>query len=56
MPSTQAFLRSDLFTSAKTSTAISARHPLVTDALVEASLNPKVRGPEFDPSATVDAT
>jgi hypothetical protein len=47
--------RSDLFVSAKTSTAIPARHALVRDALVQASLDPQVRSLEFIPTATVDA-
>jgi hypothetical protein len=52
----QAAPRSDLFISAKTTTAIPARHPLVRDALVQASLDPQVRTLAFVPTATVDAT
>jgi hypothetical protein len=55
MLSSHASPRSDLFVSAKTSTAIPARHPLVRDALVQASLDPQVRSLEFAPSATFDA-
>jgi hypothetical protein len=47
--------RSDLFISSKTSTAIPARHALVRDALVQATLDPQVRSLEFIPSASVDA-
>jgi hypothetical protein len=53
MLSTQAAHRADLFISAKTSTAIPARHPLVRDALVQASLDPQVRLLEFVPTAAV---
>ncbi|ABE62184.1 hypothetical protein Nham_1360 [Nitrobacter hamburgensis X14] len=49
-------IRPHLFVSAKTSTAIPARHPLVRDALVQASLDPQVRSLEFVPSAAVGAT
>jgi hypothetical protein len=52
---TQASPRSYLFVSAKTSTAIPARHALVRDALVEATLDPQVRALEFVPSAIVEA-
>jgi hypothetical protein len=45
--------RSDLFISAKTTTAIPARHPLVRNALIQASLDPKVRALAFVPTATV---
>ena len=48
--------RADLFISSKTSTAIPARHPLVRDALVQASLDPQVRLLEYVPTATVEAT
>jgi len=48
--------RADLFISAKTSTAIPARHPAVRDALVQASLDPQVRSLDFIASATVEAT
>jgi hypothetical protein len=34
---------SDLFVSAKTATAIPARHPALRDALIQASLDPQVR-------------
>jgi hypothetical protein len=47
--------RADLFISAKTSTAIPAPHPLVRDALVQASLDPQVRALEFVPTAMVGA-
>jgi hypothetical protein len=47
--------RADLFVSAKTSTAIPARHPLVRDALVQSSLDPQVRSLEFIQTATVEA-
>jgi hypothetical protein len=53
MLSTQAALRTDLFISAKTSTAIPARHPLVRDALVQASLDPRVRSLDYISSAPV---
>ncbi|ABE37259.1 conserved hypothetical protein [Rhodopseudomonas palustris BisB5] len=46
----------DLFVSAKSTTAIPARHPLVRDALIQASLDPQVRSLEFVPAATVGAT
>jgi hypothetical protein len=45
--------RTDLFISSKTSTAIPARHALVRDALVQATLDPQVRSLEFIPTATV---
>ena len=48
--------RSDLFISAKTSTAVPARVPLVREALVQATLDPQVRSLDFVPTATVDAT
>lgn len=48
-------VRNEQFISAKTSTAIPARHPLVRDALVQASLDPQVRSLAFIPTATVDA-
>jgi hypothetical protein len=48
--------RSDLFISAKTSTAIPARHPIVRHALVQAALDPQVRSLDFIPSASVEAT
>jgi hypothetical protein len=47
--------RADLFISAKTTTAIPALHPLVRDALVQASLDPQVRALEFVPTAMVEA-
>jgi hypothetical protein len=47
--------RPDLFVSAKTTTAIPARHPLVRDALVQASVDPQVRALEFVPMAIVGA-
>lgn len=53
---TQVQSRPHLFISAKTSTAIPARHPLVRDALVQASLDPQVRAIDYLPSTTVDAT
>jgi hypothetical protein len=53
MLSTQIGIRADLFISAKTSTAIPARHPLVLDALVQTTLDPQVRALEFIPTATV---
>jgi hypothetical protein len=56
MLSTQAAHRADLFISAKTTTAIPARHPLVRHALVQTTLDPQVRALEFVPKATVDAT
>jgi len=42
-----------LFVSAKTRTAIPARHDLVREALVQASLDPVVRAIEFVPAARV---
>jgi hypothetical protein len=48
--------RADLFISSKTSTAIPARHALVRDALVQATLDPQVRSLEFVPTAVVGAT
>jgi hypothetical protein len=48
--------QSHLFVSAKTRTAIPAPHPLVRDAMVQASLDPQVRTLEFVPTASVDAT
>jgi hypothetical protein len=53
MLSTQAALRTDLFISAKTSTVIPARHPLVRDALVQASLDPRVRSLDYISSTPV---
>ena len=44
-----------LFISAKTSTAVPARHLLVRDALVEASLDPTVRSIDYIASARVAA-
>jgi hypothetical protein len=44
-----------LFLSAKTSTAIPARNPLVRDALVAASLDPAVRSIDYIASARVAA-
>lgn len=52
----QAAPRADLFISAKTTTAVPARHPLVRDALVQASLDPQVRTLEFVQSTVVNAT
>lgn len=52
----QAAPRADLFISAKTTTAIPARHTLIRDALVQASLDPQVRSLEFVPAATVETT
>jgi hypothetical protein len=48
--------RTDLFISAKTSTAIPARNALVRDALIQFSLDPQVRAIEFIPTTAVDAT
>jgi hypothetical protein len=45
--------RADLFISAKTATAIPARHPLVRGAMVQAPLDPQVRALEFVSTATV---
>ena len=45
--------RPDLFLSAKTSTAIPARCGLLREALVQASLDPKVRSIEYVASAVV---
>jgi hypothetical protein len=56
MLSTQIANRTDLFISAKTTTAIPARHPLVLDALVQTTLDPQVRALEFIPTATVGAS
>jgi hypothetical protein len=56
MPCIQTAARSDLFVSAKTSSGIPARHPLIRDALVQASLDPQVRALEFVPSAIVETT
>jgi hypothetical protein len=52
----QAAPRADLFISAKTSTALPARHPIFRQALVQASLDPQVRSLDFLHSATVEAT
>lgn len=46
-------LRSDLFISAKTSTAIPARHPALRDALIQASLDPQVRSIAYVASTSV---
>jgi hypothetical protein len=56
MLSTQIANRADLFISAKTTTAIPARHPLVLDALVQTTLDPQVRALEFIPTAKVGAS
>jgi hypothetical protein len=56
MPYIQTAARSDLFVFAKTSSGIPARHPLIRDALVQASLDPQVRALEFVPSAIVETT
>ncbi|MBR0728601.1 hypothetical protein JQ582_04745 [Bradyrhizobium japonicum] len=42
-----------LFVSAKTATAIPARHPALRDALIQASLDPSVRSIAYIPSACV---
>jgi hypothetical protein len=52
----QAAPRSDLFISAKTSTAIPVRVPVVRDAMVQASLDPQVRSLDFIQTANVAAT
>lgn len=46
--------RFDLFTSAKTARAIPARHPALREALVQASLDPKVRSIAYQAKALVD--
>jgi hypothetical protein len=46
-------LRSDLFISAKTSTAIPARHPALRNALIQASLDPQVRSIAYVASTSV---
>jgi hypothetical protein len=46
-------LRSDLFISAKTSTAIPARHPALRNALIQASLDPRVRSIAYVASTSV---
>jgi hypothetical protein len=43
----------DLFVSAKTATAIPARHPALRDALIQASLDPQVRSIAYAASAHV---
>jgi hypothetical protein len=43
----------DLFVSAKTATAIPARHPALRDALIQASLDPQVRSISYLASACV---
>ena len=48
--------RADLFISAKTATAIPARHPLLRDALVQASLDPQIRSLDFIQTTTVGTT
>jgi hypothetical protein len=45
--------RADLFVSAKTATAIPARHPALRDALIRASLDPQVRSISYVASACV---
>jgi len=45
--------RPDLFVSAKTATAIPARHPALRDALIQASLDPQVRSISYVASACV---
>jgi hypothetical protein len=52
----QAPRRSDLFISAKTSTAVPARITVVREALIQATLDPQVRSLDFVPTATVEAT
>jgi hypothetical protein len=52
----QAAPRADLFISAKTSTAIPARHPIVRQALIQTTLDPQVRSLDFIPTAAVEAT
>jgi len=44
---------SDLFVSAKTATAIPARHPALRDALIQASLDPQVRSIAYVASTSV---
>ncbi len=46
-------VRHDLFVSAKTTTAIPARHPALRDALVQASLDPQVRSIGYVAAAVV---
>jgi hypothetical protein len=46
-------VRSDLFVSAKTITAIPARHPALRDALIQASLDPQVRSIGYVASAVI---
>ncbi|UPJ53408.1 hypothetical protein IVB30_20085 [Bradyrhizobium sp. 200] len=45
----------DLFVSAKTRTAVPARHPLLRDALAQASLDPQVRSINYVPSTQVES-
>ncbi len=45
--------RPDLFVSAKTATAIPARHPALREGLIQASLDPQVRSISFIASALV---
>jgi hypothetical protein len=53
MLSPHSSVRSDLFISAKTSTAIPARHPALRDALIQASLDPQVRSIAYVTSTSV---
>ncbi|MDA9391817.1 hypothetical protein ACVWW6_004225 [Bradyrhizobium sp. USDA 3311] len=43
----------DLFVSAKTTTAVPVRHPALRDALIQASLDPRVRSIDYIASARV---
>jgi hypothetical protein len=52
MLSPHSSLRSDLFVSAKTATAIPARHPALRDALIQASLDLEVRSIAYVASST----
>jgi hypothetical protein len=53
MLSPHSSLRSDLFLSAKTATAIPARHPALRDALIQASLDLEVRSIAYVASTSV---
>jgi len=53
MLSPHSSLRSELFVSAKTATAIPARHPALRDALIQASLDPQVRSIAYVASTSV---
>jgi hypothetical protein len=55
LSSREAQANDQLFVSAKSATAIPARHSLLRDALIQASLDPAVRSIEFIASARVSA-